>query len=118
MREERAEGLHRIDVRDKKGHVSKAILEIKYRRIRVLPPVNKKRRYPELTLTVIPAQERGTPQGREKIDWKVDHGLAGEFQSGMGIGDEKRGERPIPLRHKVARSFTLSSRSSDIHRLY
>jgi transposase-like protein/transposase Tn5 family protein len=71
MSEERVKGLHRIDVRDKKGHLSKAILEIKYRRIRVLPPINKKRRYPELTLTVIHAQERGTPQGREKIDWKL-----------------------------------------------
>jgi hypothetical protein len=71
MSEERVKGLHRIDVRDKKGHPSKAILEIKYRRIRVLPPINKKRRYPELTLTVIHAQERGTPQGREKIDWKL-----------------------------------------------
>ena len=70
MSEERVKGLHRIDVRDKKGNLSKAILEIKYRRIRVLPPINKKRRYPELTLTVIHAQERGTPQGREKIDWK------------------------------------------------
>ena len=71
MNEVRVKGLHRIDVRDKKGHLSKAILEIKYRRIRVLPPINKKRRYPELTLTVIHAQERGTPQGREKIDWKL-----------------------------------------------
>jgi hypothetical protein len=71
MSEERVKGLHRIDVRDKKGHLSKAILEIKYRRIRVLPPINKKRRYPELTLTVIHAQERGTPKGRDKIDWKL-----------------------------------------------
>lgn len=71
MSEERVKGLHRINVRDKKGHLSKAILEIKYRRIRVLPPINKRRRYPELTLTVIHAQERGTPQGREKIDWKL-----------------------------------------------
>jgi len=71
MSEERVKGLHRIDVRDKKGHLSKAILEIKYRRIRVLPPINKKRRYPELALTVIHAQERGTPHGREKIDWKL-----------------------------------------------
>jgi len=71
MSEERVKGLHRIDVRDKKGHLSKAILEIKYRRIRVLPPINKKKRYPELTLTVIHAQERGAPQGRDKIDWKL-----------------------------------------------
>jgi hypothetical protein len=71
MGEEHVKGLHRIDVRDKKGNLSKAILEIKYRRIHVLPPINKKGRYPELTLTVIHAQERGMPQGREKIDWKL-----------------------------------------------
>jgi hypothetical protein len=71
MNEMRVTGLHRIDVRDKKGTPSKAILEIKYRRIRVLPAIDKKRRYPELTRTVIPARERGTPQGREKMNWKL-----------------------------------------------
>jgi hypothetical protein len=71
MQETRVKGLQRIDVRDKKGHLSKAILEIKYRRIRVLPPIGKHKQYPELELTVIHAQEQGTPQAREKIDWKL-----------------------------------------------
>lgn len=71
MQETRVKGLHRIDVQDRKGHLSKAILEIKYRRIRVLPPIGKHKQYPELVLTVIHAQERGTPQGRERIDWKL-----------------------------------------------
>ncbi|MDR3409482.1 MAG: IS4 family transposase [Formivibrio sp.] len=71
MDEVRIKGLHRIDVRDKKGNLSKAILEIKYHRMRVLPPIGKHKQYPELMLTVIHAQERGTPQGREKIDWKL-----------------------------------------------
>lgn len=71
MREVRVKGLQRIQVRDEKGDLSEAILEIKYRRIRVLPPIGKQKQYPELTLTVIHAQERGTPQGREKIDWKL-----------------------------------------------
>jgi hypothetical protein len=64
-------GLHRIPVRDKRGDSSEAILEIKYRRIRVLPPIGKHKQYPELLLTVIHAQERRTPRGREKIDWKL-----------------------------------------------
>jgi hypothetical protein len=64
-------GLHRIRVRDKRGDSSEAILEIKYRRIRVLPPIGKHKQYPELLLTVIHAQERRTPRGREKIDWKL-----------------------------------------------
>jgi Transposase DNA-binding/Transposase Tn5 dimerisation domain len=71
MKEVRVRGLHRIPVRNKKGDRSEAILEIKYRRIRVLPPIGKHKQYPELLLTVIHAQERGTPRGREKIDWKL-----------------------------------------------
>jgi hypothetical protein len=71
MSDARVKGLHRIGVRDKKGDVSEATLEIKYRRVRVLPPVGKQNRYPALTLTVIHAEERGDPDGREKIDWKL-----------------------------------------------
>jgi hypothetical protein len=65
------QALHRIQVRDKKGEVSEAVLEIRYRRILVLPPIGKQKQYPELTLTVLYAQERGTPQGRERLDWKL-----------------------------------------------
>jgi len=64
-------GLHRIEVRDRQGELSTAVLEIKYRRIRVLPPIGKQKRYPELTLTVIHAQECGAPKNREAIDWKL-----------------------------------------------
>jgi len=64
-------GLHRVEVRDKKGDVSEALLEIRYSRIRVLPPIGKQKRYPELMLTVIYAQENETPEGRERIDWKL-----------------------------------------------
>lgn len=71
MNEVQVKGLHRIDVRNKAGELSEAVLEIRYRRIRVLPPIGKRKRYPEATLTVIYAQERGTPQGRGKIDWKL-----------------------------------------------
>ena len=39
--------------------------------IRVLPPIGKQKRYPALTLTVIHAEERGTPKNRKKIDWKL-----------------------------------------------
>ena len=71
MREVRIQGLHHIQVMDEKGHPSEAILEIRYRRIRVLPPIGKQKQYPELMLTVIHAQERGTPNGRKRIDWKL-----------------------------------------------
>jgi len=71
MNEVRIKGLHRIEVRDKKGNPSQAVLELRYRRLRILPPAGKKTRYPELDLTVLHAQERGTPQGRDAVDWKL-----------------------------------------------
>ena len=65
------QGLHRIEVRNKHGKVSDAVLEIRYCRLVVLPPIGKQKNYPPLVLTVIYAQERGQPQGRERIDWKL-----------------------------------------------
>jgi len=64
-------GLHRVEVGDGKGDVSEAVLEIKYQRIHVLPPIGKQKRYPTLNLTVIHAHERGASKGRKPIDWKL-----------------------------------------------
>ena len=64
-------GLHRIQVGNDKGEKSEAVLEIRFRRIRLLPPIGKQKEYPELRLTVIHAQERGNPHERERIDWKL-----------------------------------------------
>jgi hypothetical protein len=71
MDEVRFKGLHRVEVRDRNGNVDEAVLEIRYRRIRVLPPIGKQKRYPPLILTVIHAQERGTPKNRDRIEWKL-----------------------------------------------
>ena len=71
MKDVRVKGTHRIEVRDRKGNSSRAVLDIRYRRIRVLPPIGKQNRYPALVLTVLYAQERGTPKNREKINWKL-----------------------------------------------
>ena len=71
MEEVALKGLHRIDVRDSKGDPDEAVLQIRYRKIRVLPPIGKQKRYPALTLTVIHAEERGTPKNRKKINWKL-----------------------------------------------
>ena len=71
MEEVAVKGLHRIEVRDNDGEPDEAVLEIKYRRIRVQPPIGKQKRYPALTLTVIHAEERGIPGNRKKIDWKL-----------------------------------------------
>ncbi len=71
MKEVVVKGLHRIDVKDNDGEPDQAVLEIRYRRIRVQPPIGKQKRYPALTLTVIHAGERGMPKKRKKIDWKL-----------------------------------------------
>jgi hypothetical protein len=71
MDEVAVKGLHRIDVRDSNGDPDEAVLEIRYRKIRVLPPIGKQNRYPALTLTVIHAEERVTPKNRKKIEWKL-----------------------------------------------
>jgi hypothetical protein len=71
MDEVAVKGLHRIEVRDSNGDPDEATLEIRYRKIRVLPPIGKQKRYPALNLTVIHAEERGNPKNRKKIDWKL-----------------------------------------------
>jgi Transposase DNA-binding len=64
-------GLHRIETRDEHGDVCSATLELKYRRIHVLPPIGKQKQYPDLDLVVIHAVERGAPKGRKPIEWKL-----------------------------------------------
>ena len=71
MNEVAVKGRHRVDVRDKNGNADEAVLEIRYRKIRILPPIGKQKRYPALTLTVIHAEERVTPKNRKKIEWKL-----------------------------------------------
>ncbi len=55
MRETRLKGVHRVRVRDGKGRTETALVKLRYRRIRVLPPIGKQKRYPALPLTVIHA---------------------------------------------------------------
>ncbi|MGY4353456.1 hypothetical protein ACVWXM_009973 [Bradyrhizobium sp. GM7.3] len=43
-----------------------AVREIRYRKLRVLPPIGKEKRYPALTLTVIHAEERMTPKNSKR----------------------------------------------------
>ncbi|WP_287281380.1 hypothetical protein [Mesorhizobium sp.] len=43
-------GLHEVEVRDAKGKPETVAVEIKYRRIHVLPPIGKQKPYPALDL--------------------------------------------------------------------
>jgi len=71
MAEVKVKGRHQVEVRSPKGDVSLATVELKYRRIHILPPIGKQKRYPALSLTVIHAQERHPPKDRARIDWKL-----------------------------------------------
>jgi len=64
-------GLHTIEIRNGKGKPENITLEIRFRRIHVLPPIGKQKRYPPLDLTVIHVTERGAPKGRKPIEWKL-----------------------------------------------
>lgn len=64
-------GEHQVEVRNGKGRVETATVEIRYRSVRVLPPIGKQKRYPALVLTVLHAQEQSEPADRPKIDWKL-----------------------------------------------
>jgi hypothetical protein len=60
-------GHHQFEIADG----SRVKLSLKYKRVGILPPVGKARRYPPLSLTVIHAIEVEPPEGRKPIDWKL-----------------------------------------------
>jgi hypothetical protein len=67
MAEVDVQGTHHITV----GVDDVAELELRYKRIRVLPPIGKHKRYAPQTLAVIHARERAEPSGRSRIEWKL-----------------------------------------------
>lgn len=71
MHTQPVKAVHRVEVMDDRGKPSTAVLEIKYHRLQVCPPIGKEKRYTNLTLTVIHAKERGKPKGRDAIEWKL-----------------------------------------------
>lgn len=71
MEETCVKGLHHIEVRNDKGEIARAALEIKSKRITVLPPIGKQKHYPTLSLTVIHVTDRRAPKGRKPIEWKL-----------------------------------------------
>ncbi len=62
---------HCVEVIDAKGRSSIAVLEMKYHRLQICPPIGKEKRYSAQTLIVIHATERGQPKDRDPIDWKL-----------------------------------------------
>jgi hypothetical protein len=67
----RVRGLHHVELRDAQGEVIHAVLEIRARRVHLLPPIGKQKRYPPLDLTVLHVTERNPPRSRKPIEWKL-----------------------------------------------
>ena len=71
MKRVKISGPHRLELRDADGNPDIAILVIKFKRIRLLPPIGKQSHYPPLELTVIHAYEQARPKNRKRIAWKL-----------------------------------------------
>jgi hypothetical protein len=71
MAREPIRGSHDVEVRDDRGRVSTARVYLRFCTMTVHPPIGKQKRYPQLSLTVIDAHERGKPEGRDPIRWHL-----------------------------------------------
>jgi hypothetical protein len=71
MKEAPSAGVHKIEVRNDADEISCVSLDVRFKRIHVLPPIGKQKRYPSLDLTVIHATEIDPPSGRKPIEWKL-----------------------------------------------
>ena len=64
-------GTHSVEVTREDGSTCTAELELRFARMRVLPPIGKQKRYPVLDLTILHARETAAPEGRARLDWKL-----------------------------------------------
>ena len=71
MNQEAAKGVYKLEVRDQDGNRDQATLAIKYKHLRVRPPLGKQDAWPELAVTVIYAREISNPHRRQRIEWKL-----------------------------------------------
>ncbi|MBV9033525.1 MAG: IS4 family transposase [Acidobacteriaceae bacterium] len=71
MQQVPVKAVHSVEITEQNGTVREAVLEIKYRRLRVYAPRAKQKRYGPLRLTVIQARERDQPSEGDRIDWKL-----------------------------------------------
>ena len=98
-------GVHRLKVRDDDGVEEEAELELKYLALKVRPPKDKQKRYPDLNLTLIHAIERGTPANRAPVRWKLLTNLAVNTQeSAVEKLDWYAMRWKIEVFHKVLKS--------------
>jgi hypothetical protein len=112
MGREPVRGAHEVEVRDDRGRVSTAELDVRSRRMTVRPPIGKQRRYPTLELTVIHADERQAPAGREPIRWRLLTNLAvDDLGAATGKLDWYAQRFKIETYHKVLKSGCRAERA-------
>src|SRR4051812_41897176 len=105
MGREPVRGVHEVEVRDDHGRVSTAVLDVRFRRMTVRPPIGEQKRYPTLELTVIHAEEREAPAGREPIRWRLLTNLAvNDFKAATGKLDWYAQRFKIETYHEVLKS--------------
>ncbi len=112
MEGEPIRGDREVEARDDRGRVSTAKLDLRFRRMTVHPPIGKQARYPSLTLTVIHADERVTPEGREPIRWRLltDHPVD-DLASAIEKLDWYSNRWKIETFHKVLKSGCQAEQS-------
>jgi hypothetical protein len=98
-------GQHRIEVTAEDGSVTQAVLRLRYKRVHILPPVGKQKRYPALDLTAIHAREAWKPRGRGGLEWKLVTDLAVTSPEGAVEKLQWYAQRwKIELFHKILKS--------------
>ena len=71
MKREPIQGTHQSKFSIAKRRPIEVELQLRYSQMTVHPPIGKHKKYPPLSLTVIHAWERGKPEGRKPICWKL-----------------------------------------------
>lgn len=71
MERDPIQGTHVVEVLDAKHRPIEVELQLRFSQMTVHPPVGKHKKYSPLKLTVIHAWERGKPEGRKAICWKL-----------------------------------------------
>jgi hypothetical protein len=105
MKREPIQGMHKVEVLDAKRRPIEVELQLRYSRMTVHPPIGKHTKYPPLSLTVIHAWERGKPEGRKPICWKLLTDLPVEdLESAIEKVDWYAQRWKIETFHKVLKS--------------
>jgi hypothetical protein len=77
MKDSDLRGLHSLQVRNKHGESSTAVLELRFRRTVVRPPISKQNHYPELVLTRHPCHRNRHPERSRENRMETAHESAG-----------------------------------------